>query len=347
MSRPEVTVFGAGIFGLSVAWSCLQRGAQVTVVDPGGVGAGSSGGIVGALAPHTPENWNEKKQFQFESLIMAEAYWREVAKVSGQNPGYGRLGRLQPVLDDHGLELARKREVSARELWQGQAGWFVEHAEGLGDWAPASPTGWVIRDTLSARLHPRQACAALATAIKRQGGVVVTGGAARGFVVEATGYAGLLSLSDDLGRTMGNGVKGQALLLEYAAPERPQLFADALHIIPHADGTVAVGSTSERGWEAPASTDAQLEAVHARAVAAFPVLQGAPVLERWAGVRPRARTRAPLLGRHPMASDRFIANGGFKIGFGMAPKVGEVMADLILGGVDTIPDAFRVETALG
>ena len=70
----EVTIRGAGIFGLSIAWECARRGAKVTVVDPHGVAAGSSGGIVGALAPHVPENWNSKKAFQFESLIMAEAF---------------------------------------------------------------------------------------------------------------------------------------------------------------------------------------------------------------------------------------------------------------------------------
>ena len=81
----DVTVYGAGIFGLSVAWSCVKLGAKVQVIDPNGVAAGSSGGIVGALAPHTPENWNDKKEFQFQSLIMAEDYWSEVAEVSGQS----------------------------------------------------------------------------------------------------------------------------------------------------------------------------------------------------------------------------------------------------------------------
>ena len=52
----EVTIRGAGIFGLSIAWECARRGTKVTVVDPHGVAAGSSGGIVGALAPHVPEN---------------------------------------------------------------------------------------------------------------------------------------------------------------------------------------------------------------------------------------------------------------------------------------------------
>ncbi len=96
MAIADVTVYGAGIFGLSVAWSCAKRGAKVRVIDPNGPGAGSSGGLVGALAPHVPERWNAKKAFQFDSLIMAEAYWAEVEAVSGKSPGYARSGRLQP-----------------------------------------------------------------------------------------------------------------------------------------------------------------------------------------------------------------------------------------------------------
>ena len=76
----DVTVMGAGIFGLSVAWACARRGARVRVIDPNGPGAGASGGLVGALAPHVPENWNDKKAFQFESLLMSEGFWAEVAE---------------------------------------------------------------------------------------------------------------------------------------------------------------------------------------------------------------------------------------------------------------------------
>ena len=116
--------------------------------------------------------------------------------------------------------------------------------------------------------------------------------------------------------------------------------------MPHADGTVAIGSTSEREFEDATATDDQLDAVIERAVAAMPVLHGAAVIERWAGLRPRAKSRAPMLGAHPLHSGQFIANGGFKIGFGMAPKVAEVMADLLLEGRDTIPDDFRPEASL-
>ncbi len=82
-----------------------------------------------------------------------------------------------------------------------------------------------------------------------------------------------------------------------------------------------------------------------RATAAMPVLHGAEVIERWAGLRPRARTRAPMLGAWPGKPGHFIANGGFKIGFGIAPMVGQVMADLILDGRDTIPAEFRPEAS--
>ena len=71
MASVDVTVRGGGIFGLSIAWACLRRGARVRVVEPAAWGAGSSGGLVGALSPHVPEAWNPKKAFQLESLLMA------------------------------------------------------------------------------------------------------------------------------------------------------------------------------------------------------------------------------------------------------------------------------------
>ncbi|MFZ8959776.1 MAG: FAD-dependent oxidoreductase, partial [Paracoccaceae bacterium] len=36
--RYDVTVLGAGIFGLAIAWACAARGAKVQVIDPNGIG---------------------------------------------------------------------------------------------------------------------------------------------------------------------------------------------------------------------------------------------------------------------------------------------------------------------
>lgn len=346
MAMADVTVRGAGIFGLSIAWLCARLGAKVQVVDPYGAGSGSSGGLVGALAPHVPENWNPKKQFQLESLLMAESFWEEVEATGGVSPGYGRTGRLQPINDDRTLELARQREQTAREFWKDEAEWRVCEAASLGPWVPPSATGYVIHDTLSARMHPRRACAALVSALAVMGVEVQPEAPDQGKVVHAKGYAGLLELNERFGKTIGGGVKGQAALLRFHEGEVPQLYADSLHIIPHADGTLAIGSTSEREFEDGKTTDAQLDDVIERARAAVPVLHGAEVIERWAGVRPRAKSRAPMLGAWPGRDGHFIANGGFKIGFGMAPKAALVMADLLLEGKDSIPEGFRVEDNL-
>jgi glycine oxidase len=337
----DVTVMGAGIFGLTIAWNCLQRGARVRVIDPNGVGAGASGGIVGALAPHVPENWNDKTAFQFDSLIAATGFWRGVEATSGIASGYARLGRLQPIADERALKFARARIIGAQNLWRGLADWQVIKASGV-DWAPITPTGYLIHDTLSARIHPRRACAALAGAITTRGGEIVAEAAFEGKVIWATGVAGLKELNARHSRVVvGSGVKGQGALLHFSADNLPQLFADTVHVVPHADGTVAVGSTSEREYDDPTGTDAQLDAVIERAMLAVPVLRGARVMERWAGVRPRVRSRAPMLGAHPLRAGEYIANGGFKIGFGMAPGVGRLMADLVLEGVDNIPAGFR------
>lgn len=334
---------GAGIFGLSVAYSIARRGARVQVIEPRGVASGASGGVVGALAPHTPENWNAKKAFQLEGLLMAARHWDEVDARSGLVSGFGRTGRMQAVQPgDRALALARQRAKNAEELWQGEATWQVVDAHAAA-WGPVAVSGKWVFDTLSARLHPKRGCQSLAAAITALGGRIVPEAEQRGAVVWATGYEGLHALNRMTGKAVGGGVKGQAALLRHDAGGQPQLFADGVHIVPHYDGTVAVGSTSETAFDDPTSTDRKLDDLLAKAVTICPVLVTAPVIGHWAGVRPRARSRAPLLGAWPGRPGHFIANGGFKIGFGMAPKVGEVMADLILEQRDAIPEGFRAE----
>ncbi|MGY6549413.1 MAG: NAD(P)/FAD-dependent oxidoreductase [Roseinatronobacter sp.] len=344
MTMADLTIMGAGIFGLSLAFVAARRGAQVRVFEKRHPGAGSSGGLVGALAPHVPENWNDKKAFQFNALRKAGAFWTDVARISGRDPGYARLGRVQPVAEDK-LDLAQTRAQQADTLWQGFATWRVMRARDVPGLALAPQGDWVVHDTLSARLHPRQASAALIAALAALGTRIETGtqppaGAA---VVWATGHEGLRDLSDRLGRSAGTGVKGQSVALALPCPHAPQVFADGLHIVPHADGTVAIGSTSERSFDDPDSTDAACDDLLARARAICPALADAPEVTRWAGVRPRATSRAPLLGPWPGRAGHHVFNGGFKIGFAMAPALADVMADLLLDGQDRIPRDFHTD----
>jgi glycine oxidase len=207
----------------------------------------------------------------------------------------------------------------------------------------------VVYDTLTARLSPRGAGAALVAALGVLGVAVETGdtppeGAET--VLWATGAQGLADLSADLGYAVGAPIKGQAALLAADWRNAPQLFIDGIHVIPHADGTTAIGSTTERDFTDATDTDAQIEEILDRVRLAVPALAKAPVRERWAGLRPRSRSRAPMLGAWPGRPGHFVLNGGFKIGFGMAPKLAHLAADLLLSGQAGIPPGFHLSDNL-
>ena len=342
----RITVIGAGIFGLACAWELTRRGLAVRVIEAERIGAGSSGGTVGALAPHAPENWNAKKQMQLDALVAAERWWDEIARVGGVDPAYARAGRIQPA-DPGDRDRLEARIAAAAERWP--AGFHMRLTDAPdAALVPASRGGLWLVDNLTARLAPRRACAALAAAIRAAGGEIVEDAGPQepdmtGPAIWATGAAGLAALGADLGRPVGGGVKGQSALLRpdadsAALGQAPQVFAEGVHIVPHANGTVAVGSTSERDVS-DTTTDAQLDTLVARAQAICPALAGAKVVDRWAGIRPRALSRAPLIGPWPGRPGHLVANGGFKIGLAMAPVAAALLADL-LEGRDRIPKDF-------
>ncbi len=333
-----VRIAGGGIFGLACAWRLARRGVAVRVHEARTIGAGSSGGHVGALAPHVPENWNPKKALQLTSLLGAADFWAEIEDASGLPSGYGRTGRIQPVADRAQLPRLQHRIEASRERWPRDA--WMSLTDAPGGLVPDSPTGLWLHDGLTARLNPRAALEALAGAIRAKGGEVIEGDPApqdHAPTIWATGTEGLLHLNDALGRRIGQGVKGQSLLLRHPAPGAAQVFADGLHVVPHDDGTIAVGSTSENSFDHDRPDD-QLDDILARAVAICPALRDAPVIDRWAGLRPRARSRAPILAAWPDRPGHWIANGGFKIGFGMAPIIADLAADAVIAGRADFPD---------
>jgi glycine/D-amino acid oxidase-like deaminating enzyme len=216
-----------------------------------------------------------------------------------------------------------------------------------------------VLESLSARVHPRQAVAALAAALQARGAGFQTGtevlslhdGAVRlpggclkaDAIILAAGTGSTALMEPLLGLALGKGIKGQAALLRPAKPVASHLiYSDGIYIVPHADGTVAVGSTSEREFTSPAGTDAQLDALIARARAICPGLANAPVVETWAALRPRGARPMPMLGRLPGTERVFVAGGGFKIGFGIAHKAGQVLADMIAGHDPALPPVFTV-----
>ena len=339
-----------GVLGLAIAWECSQRGAQVRVLDNQPYQRSSSYGLVGALTAHVPEPWEAKKQFQFESLLMAETWWARINTASGINPHYNRCGRLQPIMDEVRLELAQRRVFEANKNWGTQAEMKIAKVTDYPIWHPPSPTGWLLTDNLSARINPRLAINSLRTALLNKNVPLLDlneqNNSKSKFRVLATGTAGLNLLSRELDLPIVAHEKGQAMLIALEASDQPIITGGGINIVPQPNGVTAIGSTTERYFENPHKTDHKLDELFARAAELLPFIKNAPIIEKWAHDRPRSVTRAPILGAHPIQKNTFIANGGFKIGLGMAPKIAQVMADLILDGVDGIPYKFSFENVV-
>jgi glycine oxidase len=356
MSERDVIVIGGGIWGLACAYACAKRGQSVAVYEAGTIGQGASGGVVGAMAPHAPESWNAMKQFQFDALTAAQGFWAEVDALSGLSSGYGRIGRVMPITTARERGLSEERAVNVERLWCGKYHWTVLEQHPL---IPEhiAPYG-VTHDTLSARMYPAHAVASLARACVNLGVEIIEnrtvtgldsgvvsghwGQARAGAIILAGGLDGFALLDPHLGCVTGTGVKGQAALLGCDPGDAPQLYADGVYVIPHEGGVVAVGSTAEKIWD-HAGVDEKLDAVIAKARAIFPLLGDAPVLKRWAGVRPKARRRHPMLGPVPDMDGVYCAMGAYTVGFGIAHSVGAVLADFASGVSVDLPRNFTVE----
>lgn len=366
--QADVIVIGAGVFGLHTALALQKRGKIVRVLDRANrLGAGASGGIVGALAPHMPERWNAKKQFQLDALLSLAPLMAEVERVSGLSTGFGKSGRITPLETETARERAMHRAAQAADHWPRTVEMRVLPGDAWPRWMTpeAAPHG-LVHDTLSARLYPARTITALAGAFAEGPGTLSLGANVRAVrqdaveladgtrisarqIVIAAGVPGFELMAQHVSETPGRGEKGQAILLDFDAQNLPVIQGDGLYVVPHAGGGVAVGSTSERIYDNPTSTDDQLQRLHRKALLICPRLAKACVVERWAGERPRANGRDPMIGALPGRPSLFAMMGGFKIGFGIAHRCAEAVAQMMCAEPLTIdvPDTFRVEAHLG
>lgn len=370
----ELLVVGGGIMGLWAALSAARKGMTVRLVDRQGIGAGASGGLLGALMPHMPDRWNAKKQFQFDALVSLEEEVARLEAETGLSAGYRRTGRLMPLAKPHLRNIALGHEQDARKHWHAANRQFHWHVRDEG------PEGWpsgeaaahgIVFDTLSARVSPRGMLAVLRAALLQSSNVRLEEGMGVLAIDPAHGRAELGdgrrlafehciiaagvgsfplidALSGPLKATSGTAVKGQAALLKADIdPELPIIFTDGVYIVAHDDGHVAVGSTSENSFADPSSTDEQLDDLLRRARMLAPSLADAQVVERWAGLRPKSAGREPIVGRHPDHLNVSVLTGGFKVSFGIGHRLARIVIDDLVGIAPTdLPHSFACSAQL-
>ncbi|MEO1205004.1 MAG: FAD-dependent oxidoreductase [Pseudomonadota bacterium] len=368
-TSPDVLIVGGGIVGLWCAARAVANGLSCTLVDQGGVGQGASGGLLGALMPHQPTNWNDVKQFQLDALLQLESDVATLEAQTGLSCGYRRCGRLIPVRTQQKHAMGLTMVSAARISWPASTpggtalSWQVEPHVPDPSWLSpeVAPLGCEY-ETLSGRVDPRSLLAALkafitsridlrehtfVSTLAPEPRVVLADGAVLtpGHVIMAAGVATFPLIAPFVGDGIGRGVKGQAALVaphQPVDPSAPILYDGGLYVIAHGENRVAIGSTSENDFIDGSATDEQLDDLIACAAILCPALERARVVERWAGVRPKAIGRQPIIGPLPDAPGLIVAGGGFKISLGVAHAMADAAIGFATGASVTIPERMTV-----
>lgn len=353
-----MTVIGAGVVGLGIAWRLAGR-ATVTVFDRGAAGSGASHAAAGMLAACCEAEPGEEDLIALgrDSQARWPAFAEELLRASGIDVELRREGTLVLALttDDqaeiaHRLEFQRQFDLPLEWLTAAATRAREPHLAGKIAGALFSPQDHQVDNRKLAQAL-RGAAAAVGVAIHENRPVREIwqhGGQVRGVllddgaripadvVVLAAGAwsRGIAGLPPDR-RPPVRPVKGQmlALQMDAAAPLLEHvLWAPGAYMVPRRDGRLIVGGTvEEKGFDRTITAGGMLTLLEA-AWRAVPAIEELPLVETWVGHRPGSRDDAPILGRGPLEG-LFYATGHHRNGILLAPVTADAMARLILDDV--------------
>jgi len=350
-------VIGGGVIGLSCAWRLAQRGLDVVVLERGRPGGGASGVAAGMLAPVGELAFGEERLLEL-TLQAAELYPRFVAELeeaSGQRVGYRRTGALHVALDRDEAEEVGRRYRLQRSLDLG-AEWLPgRDCRALEPGLATSVSGGV-HAPHEGSVDPQALCAALLSALEREGVEVRSGTAACGALVEgerivgvrATGgervlspqivlasgsWAGEPDWLPEAARPPVRPVKGQILTLRGPA-ERPVceriVGSERVYVVPRGDGRLVVGATvEEMGFDVTVTAGGVHELLR-EAYRLLPEVAELELVEARAGLRPGTPDNLPLVGPGALEG-LLLATGHYRNGILLAPLTGERVADALTG----------------
>lgn len=357
-SNASVVVLGGGVIGLSVAWRCIERGLEVTVVDPHVVGAASPA-AAGMLAPVTEAHFGESALLGL-NLRAAQSYPTYVEALTegtGTEVSYRRSGTVSIARDrDEHAELVRTFDFLVRN---GLEATLLNPREARAlepQLAPSVQGGIHVADDHQvdnrALLEAlRRVVARRATLVQQEAvgvrhennrvlGVQTAGGdiAVETVVIAMGAWAARLNV-DGVAIPV-RPVKGQLLHLR-SATSIPQLTRNIrgleAYIVPRSDGRIVVGaSVEEQGFDTRATAGATYALLRA-AVEIVPGLTECELVEVATGLRPGTPDNAPLIGPTEIPG-LFLATGHYRNGVLLAFETGEAIAHMIV--TDTVPEVM-------
>ena len=352
----EVIIIGGGVIGLTIARALRQRGVrEVMLIERGRPGAEASWAAGGILAPQVEADHGDAFfRLACASRDLYPAFVQSLQEETGSDVALDTTGTLCVAFTpEDGEELRRRYE------WQASEGLQVEWLSGdearrLEPCISANiasalrlPNDWQVENrhlvqalvragqTLDVRLVSD--CAVTAVRIEHETvrGVETSSGfvAAPIVVVAAGAWSSLINLPN-LPPIQIEPVRGQMLCFE----TRPQIarhviFSMRGYVIPRRDGEVLAGSTAEYVGFDKRVTEDGTKTIKAMTREISDAIAGLPIIDSWAGFRPRAKDDLPVLGPREEVEGLFYATGHYRNGILLAPITGEVIAGAIVEGV--------------
>ncbi|MYU54175.1 FAD-dependent oxidoreductase [Streptomyces sp. SID7805] len=358
----KVVVVGAGIVGAACAFHAAAAGLDVTVLDRGPVGAGTTSRGEGNILLSDKEPGPE-----LELARLSRDLWDEAGEELGPDTvELEAKGGLVVASTPDALTALHAFAAS-----QAAVGVCTEPVERVRDLephiAPGLPGG--VHYPQDAQVQPVLAAAGLLRAAVRRGARVHTGEAiaaitgAGGRIAGVRTADGTVLAADavvnaagtwggEVGRRLGAPVeilprRGFVLVTEPLPPTiRHKVYsADYVANVASCDagletscvvegtraGTILIGASRERVGFDTAMNPAVVAALAAQACRLFPFLRAAHLIRAYRGFRPYCPDHLPVIGPDPRVPGVVHACGHEGAGIGLAPGTGALVTAHLLG----------------
>ena len=350
--RAEITIVGAGVIGLSLAFELTARGRDVLVLDRGDLEGVATPAAAGMLAPVAESDieLTGLNAFRRYSHALYPEFIAALRQRSGIDCGFDQAGTLLVAVDrDHREELERLQTIFSDQGFPVQ--WLTgrEVLQREASLTPRVVCGLSLEQDHC--LDTRLLLQALRKAVVSKGGRIVSGvrvhdiaadGAVQAQrlhdgqivtvqsenVVLAAGSWSNVELHGVLAHLPIRPIKGQVIRLKAASLLQRVVRTPDIYLIPQHSGDLVLGATvEEQGFDVVPTAGGMFDLLrHAWRV--LPGIYDMPLQEISVGFRPTTRDHLPVIGR--LGNTRVLAaTGHYRNGILQAPGTARLLADLI------------------
>ncbi len=357
-SGVDVVIVGGGVIGCAIAYYLAHGGARVTLVERSQLAAGASGVAAGMLAPQVEAPFADPF---FELALLGRAEHAGLAERLLDEVGLDVEYRATGILRVARTE-AERTDLQRQQRWQSARGLAAEWVDSDDLWRREPLLSGVAGRLLAggmwlpdeAQVRSPRLVQALATAAANQGarllegtwavgletigqratGVVTPTGVLRGDTIVLAAGVWSPALANSAGfHVPVTPVKGQVMSLRaLGRTPRHVIWSGECYLVPRPDGEILLGATEEEGNYDPRPTLAGLNRLTEAALEIVPAAGSFVVDGAWAGLRPAAPDRHPIVGWAPGVSSLMVATAHYRNGVLLGPLTGRRVADQILSG---------------